>query len=177
MTYDFRRGLLTVLLATAVLLSGCGKKQEAEAPPAERTGTGGLRIGYEEDLTVVEDPDTLQKAVDRAIEQSREGVGLEYKNDAYSSNGTDFICYIANAESNQYDMFIAIYGDEAFTDELFLSKLMRPGQAFDHVTLSHPLDPGSHTVYVAFTQVEELDGEQAIHAQVLVTMNFTVTEG
>ena len=176
MTHNFRRGLLAVSLATAVLFSGCGKKAEAEPSPEEKTGTGGLRIGYEENLTVVEDPNALQEAVDRAIERSREGVGLEYKNDAYSSNGTDFVCYIANAAQNQYDMFIAIYGDEGFTDELFLSKLMRPGQAFDHITLNHPLDPGAHTVYVAFTQVEEQDGEQVIHAQVLITMNFTVLE-
>lgn len=177
MTHDFRRGLLAALLATAVLLSGCGKKQETETPPAERIGTAGLRIGYEEGLTVVDNPNSLQDAVDKAIEQSREGMGLEYKNDAFSSDGVNFVCYIANAESNQYDMFIAIYGDEGFTDELFLSKLMRPGQAFDHIALAHPLDPGSHTAYVAFTQVEELDGEQAIHAQVFVTMNFTVKEG
>jgi hypothetical protein len=148
-----------------------------EPPSADNAGTGGFRIGYQEGLTVVEDPGALQNAVDDMIEKSRQAVGLEYKNDAYSSDGTNFVCYIANAERNQYDMFIAIYGDEDFTDELFLSGLMRPGQAFDHLTLNHALDPGGHTVYVAFTQVEEVDGEQAIHAQVLVTMNFTVTEG
>jgi predicted small lipoprotein YifL len=176
MTHDFRRALLAVLLTTAVLLSGCGKKQQEELPPADKAGTGGFRIGYQEGLTVVEDPNALQSAVDEMIEKSREAVGLEYKNEAYSSDGTNFACYIANAERNEYDMFIAIYGDEDFTDELFLSGLMRPGQAFDHLTLNHPLETGSHTVYVAFTQVEEVDGEQAIHAQVLVTMNFTVLE-
>lgn len=177
MTQNFRRGLLAVLLTTAVLLSGCGKKQEAELPPAENNRTAGLRIGYQEGLTAVEDPNALQRAVDKLIEQAQDGVALEYKNQAFSTDGENFACYIANAESNQYDMFIAIYGDEEFTDELFLSALMRPGQAFDRLKLNHPLDTGSHTVYVAFTQVEELDGEQAIHAQVLVTMNFTVTEG
>jgi len=176
MAYHFRRTLLAALLATAVLLSGCGKQEQEELPPADNAGRGGFRIGYQEGLTVVEDPNALQSAVDEMIEKSREAVGLEYKNEAYSSDGTNFVCYIANAERNEYDMFIAIYGDENFTDELFLSGLMRPGQAFDHLTLNHPLETGSHTVYVAFTQVEEVDGEQAIHAQVLVTMNFTVLE-
>lgn len=171
MGFSVRRALFASLLATALLLTGCARKAREE-PPAP--ASNGLKIGYAEGVTVVEDPNELQKAVDEMIAKSQDTMGLEYKNEAVSEDGINFTCYIANALSNEYDMFIALYGDEELTDELFLSGLLRPGTAFDHVTLSHPLEPGTHTVYTAFTQVEEVDGEQAIHAQIIVVINFTV---
>jgi hypothetical protein len=171
MGISVRRVLFASVLATALLLTGCARKPQEETPAPRSEG---LKIGYAEGVTVVEDPNALQKAVDEMMEKNQETMGLEYKNEALSDDGINFTCYIANALSNEYDMFIAIYGDEALTDELFLSGLLRPGTAFDHITLEHSLDPGSHTVYAAFTQVEETDGEQAIHAQVIVVMNFTV---
>ena len=174
MTYGLRRALLALLLTATVALTGCARKPEI-APETQETSNG-FRIGYQEGLTAVEDPDALQHAVDEMIEKGKETVGLEYKNQAFSTNGIDFECYIANAQRNEYDMFIAIYGDQELTDELFLSGLMPPGSAFDHLTLNHALEPGANTVYVAFTQITEADGEQAIHAQVLVTMIFNVTE-
>lgn len=142
---------------------GC-KKQEEEKP----------KIGYAEGVTVVEDPDAFQKAVDEMYDKAAQpGVGLEYKNDAFSTDGEKFECYIANAASNQYDMYIQIFSDSELTDQLFLSQLLRPGTAFDNITLEHKLDSGDHKVYVAFTQVE--DDQQTIHAQVMVTMDFHVS--
>jgi hypothetical protein len=60
------------------------------------------------------------------------------------------------------------------TDELFLSKLIRPGQTFEQVTLNRALEKGEHQVFVVFTQIEEVDGEQNICGQRAVTMNFFV---
>lgn len=131
------------------------------------------KLGYAEGVTVVEDPDALQKAVDEMYKKAREpGISLEYKGVASSEDGENFSCYIANAADNAYDMYIQIFGDAELTDQLFLSGLLRPGSAFDNITLEHSLDPGSHTVYVAFTQVEE--DLQTVHGQVLVTMEFSV---
>jgi len=171
--HKLRKGTLLLALLFAVhLLAGCAKKQE----PVEENKDSGFHVGYAvEGITAVEDPDAMTKAIDEAYEKAEEGrMALEYKNDAVSDNGTDFSCYIANSVDNQYDMFIAIYADIGFTDELYLSQLIRPGTAFEQVTLNRALDPGKHEVYVAFTTVETTEDEQIIHGQSLVTMNFIV---
>ena len=65
------------------------------------------KLGYAEGTTVVEDPDALQKAVDEMYAHAAEGgVTLEYKNDARSTDGENFSCYIANAAENRYDMYL-----------------------------------------------------------------------
>lgn len=175
MKVSFRR-YMSALLATlfvAGILAGC-KKQETTEEPAN-TGSG-FRVEYASDsVGVVEDPDEFQKEVDAAIENAeKSAIALEYKHEAYSDDGVNFACYIANSLDNLYDMFIAIYGNAEMTDELFLSKLIRPGQTFEQVTLNRALEKGEHQVFVVFTQVEEVDGEQSICGQRTVTMNFFV---
>jgi hypothetical protein len=166
-----RLGVIAVLLAV-MLLAGCGQKVET---PTEGNK---LIVGYAEGVTAVEDPDAFAKVLDKVYEESQEpGIALEYKSVAYSTNGTDFSCYLANAADNQYDMFIAIYADDALTDEVFLSGLLRPGTAFDHITLSHALPLGQTHCTVAFTQIEVVDGEQTIHDQALIGVEFYVTKG
>ena len=133
------------------------------------------KIKYAEGVTAVEDPDALQKAVDEMFASAAEqGIALEYKNEASSTDGQTFSCYIANAVQNTHDMYVDIYSDAELTDEIFLSALLRPGTAFEQIELESPLLPGTHTVYVGFTQVEE--DLKTIHAQVFVTMEFTVTQ-
>jgi len=163
------RGLALAFLAAALLLTaGCKKKQEA--------ADNGFRVGYAtEGVTVVDDPNALQKAVDEMYEKSqRQGMTLSYTNDAYSTDGVTFDCYLANHPDNDYDMFVAIYADEEYTDELYLSQLLRPGTAFNEIKLERALTPGDHTVHAAYTLVEEADGQQSIHDQQLVTMVFHV---
>ena len=162
--------VVILLLIALLFMRSCQPEPAVTDVPDEGTPM----IGYAEGTTVVEDPDALQKAVDAMVEAAAEGgVTLEYKNDAFSSDGENFACYIANAVENKYDMYIQIFADAELTDQLLLTGLIRPGTAFDTIQLEHALDPGTHTVYVAFTQVEEdLD---TIHAQVMVTMDFTVS--
>jgi len=160
--------LLVVMVVAVVLL--------LRRPPERVTQsqTPGGKLGYAEGTTVVEDPDALQKAVDEMLEKAAEpGMTLEYKNDASSKDGETFQCYIANAVENTYDMYIEIYGDAELTDHLFLSGLVRPGEAFDNIKLEKKLDRGTHRVFVAFTQVEE--DLESIHNQILVTMDFSVS--
>lgn len=170
-TWMVRRALALVFLAlvAAVIVlavKSCGGKKQDDAAP---------RIGYAEGVVATES-DALQKAVDEMYRRANEsGITLEYRNDAESADGKNFSCYIANAKENEYDMYIDIYADEALTDEIFLSQLLRPGTAFDHITLKKALDKGDHRVFAAFTQIVEENGEQAIHGQVVVTMDFHVT--
>ncbi len=141
------------------------------------------RIGYASEGVVAPDPETLQAQGDKMMEQAKEpGVALEYKELAVSDNGQDFQCYIANSEDNTYDMFITIYADQALTDELFLSELLRPGTRFENITLSRKLDPGEHKAYVVYTQVQDEEQPdssqyiQTIHAQVATTITLIVNE-
>lgn len=166
------RGVLGAVMAllAALSLAACGQTEAAKTDNP-------LIVGYAEGVTAVEDPDAFSKALDKVYEESQEaGITLEYKSVAYSTNGLDFSCYLANAAENQYDMFMAIYADDALTDQVFLSGLLRPGTAFDHITLSHALPLGQTNCTVAFTQVEVVDGEQTIHDQTLIGMEFYVVK-
>lgn len=167
----------TLLVVIIALLSALLFMRSCQAEPAETeiTDADTPKIGYAEGTTAVEDPDALQKAVDEMYAKAAEGgVTLEYKNGAASSDGENFSCYIANAVENKYDMYFQIFSDAELTDQLILTGLLRPGTAFDNITLDHSLDVGTHRVYVVFTQVEE--DLATIHAQVVVTMDFTVAE-
>ena len=128
---------------------------------------------------VMLDENSLQLAMDEAMEKAADGnVALRYKNNAYSKDGTNFDCFIANSEANIYDMFLTIYADDQLTDQIFLSGLVPPGNGFESIALDHPLPPGDHMVYVAVTQVadDEETGEQVIKHQVMHTMDFHVEE-
>jgi hypothetical protein len=134
-------------------------------------------IGYATEAKVMLDEDSLQAAMDKAMENAKYGtVSLLYKDNAYSTDGTNFSCYIVNAASNAYDMYLTIYSDLEMTDELFMSKLVPPGSGFESVKLEHSLSLGDHTVYVVMTQVDtdEETGEQVIRNQVVHTMDFHV---
>lgn len=136
------------------------------------------KIGYASEAKVMLDQDSLQAAMDAAMENAQDGnVSLMYKNNAYSKNGTDFECYIVNSTANKYDMFLTIYADESLTDQLFLSGLVPPGSGFENITLDHALEPGNHEVVVAVTQVDtDENGQQVIENQVMHTMDFHVTQ-
>jgi len=169
------RRLMVFLLAAVMLLTAGCKKKEPE-PEATDNNTNSLIIGYaEEGVTVVDDVDALQREYDEMLEASKQkGMTLSYQNDAKSADGIHVDCYIANHASNAYDMFIAIYADDQFTDELYMSGLLRPGTAFNEITLERQLEPGEHTVNVVYTQIEVVDGEQTIHDQNIVTLNIHV---
>lgn len=166
--------LLALAALMLLLLGGCKKKAEE---PVYNT-QGGLTIGYaSEGVTVIDDVNELQQAVDEAYAKSKEpGIGLLFQNDAYSVDGTHFSCSIGNSASNEYDMFIAIYSDMDFSEEIFVSELLRPGTRFENLTLNRALEVGDYRLPVVFTQVVVEDGEAKIHAQTSVTIDFHVLE-
>lgn len=100
-------------------------------------------------------------------------IALEFKNDAYSYDGTTFSCYLGNSAMNKYDMYIAIYEDTSLEDDalLYLSGLVPPGSGFAEIKLDRALDVGDHRVVVAFTQMAD---PNTMHAQTLYTMDFHV---
>lgn len=138
----------------------------------------GPTIGYATNATVMLDQQSVQAAMDEAVRNARDGrIGLSYRNDAYSEDGSTFECRIANSIANYYDMFLTIYADAELTDQIYLSGLVPPGSGFQQITLDHPLDPGDHRVYVVLTQVKtNEDGEQVLAHQASYTMDFHVTQ-
>lgn len=165
--------IIVLLLAVAAFLAV--SKFGGKEPGTESLGDASTPlIGYEEGVTVVDDAGALQKAVDDMYEKAKEeGVPIEYQNGASSTDGENFSCYIANPAKADYDIFLTIFSDAELTDQLYLSKLIPPGSAKREVKLDRPLSPGTHRVYVVYTQVE--DDHATIHQQVVVTMDFTVT--
>lgn len=133
-------------------------------------------IGYAPEAAVLLDEDSLQAAIDEAIENAKNGmVALQYQNEAFSEDGKTFSCYIANAPSNLYDMFITIFADEGLTDQVYLSGLVPPGSGFESLTLDHALPSGDNIVYVAVTQVDtDENGQQVMKNQVMHTIIFHV---
>lgn len=168
--------IIVLLLAVAAFLAV--SKFGGKEPGTESLGDASTPlIGYEEGVTVVDDPDALQKAVDEMYAKAAEGgIPLEYQNDATSKDGETVSCYIANPAHNKYDMYFQIFADDACTDQLYLSKLIPPGKAVREIELDHKIEAGNHRVNVAFTRVETTGGEQSIHDQVMITMDIHVTE-
>lgn len=127
------------------------------------------RIPYATGVVVTDETD---------IEPAEYGwIDLLYDYQAHSSDGVNFSCMLANAASNRYDMYFDLYADDALTDEIFLSGLLKPGTALENVTLDHALPAGTNTVYVTMNQVDtDEDGNQTIVNQTVVTVEFIVSE-
>ena len=167
--------VLLVAAGAVLALSKFGGQEELDPAPVSSEGDGTPTIGYEEGVTVVDDPNALQKAYDEMLSDAQEGgIPLEYQNVAFSKDGSKFTCYFANPIDAKYDIFINVYADSEFEKQLYLSGLIPPGKAIREINVEKMLSPGTHTVYVAFTQVE--DDHQTMHGQVVVTAEFTVTE-
>lgn len=137
--------------------------------PAPEEDAGDGHIPYAQGVVVMDELD---------IEPAEYGwIDLTYNYQAFSKNGVNFSCLLANAASNQYDLYFDLYADAELTDELFLSGLLRPGTALEQVDLNRALPVGTNTVYVVFNQVDtDEGGNQTIVNQTTVTVDFVVVE-
>lgn len=162
-----------VLIAVIVLLllaiaAGCVYFFFIRKAPDDGLGYGiGVALTQEE----------LDAAMADAARNAASGaIGLKYKNNAYSEDGTHFECYIVNSESNYHDMFFEIYADEALTDKIFTSVLIPRGSGYNKLELDRPLDTGDHTVYVKLSLVTtDDDGKEKIASEFTHTMDFHVS--
>ncbi len=152
-----------------------------EPIPADRPALGADgRINYATEGVIATDPETLQDQVDRMLEKAKEpGISLEYKNTMVSDDGVNFTCYLGNSANNTYDMFFTIYADQALTDELYLSELLRPGTRFEQITFQRKLEPGTYTGYLVHTQVKDQEQSdetymQVIQGQIATTLTIVV---
>ena len=162
--------LLLACLMALTALTGC-KKQEAEVSEEPKSNPA---LSYaSEGIMALENDAETQAAWEEAL-KSTAGISLEYKNDAFSTDGENFEVYLGNPSLNTDDMYVTVFADDGLTDELYLSQLIRPGSAFDSITLEHPLEEGDHRVYVVFTMVDMTGDEPQITGQTSATMDFHV---
>lgn len=162
--------LAALLLCLLTLLSTACKAQEtAEEEPSKSSPV----LSYAEGVTVIDDEDSLQDAVDDMLDSASESMVVSYKGEAFSEDGENFSCYIANSDANPLDMYIGIYGGEDLSDQLFLSGLMRPGEAYEQIKLDHSLEKGTHECTLVMTQVE--DDHATLHGQVALGISLTVS--
>jgi hypothetical protein len=161
--------LLLATLCVLASLTACGKKEVVVVQ-------SGLTLDYATTgVSVVSDEDDFQKAYDEAVKNAQEGmISLDFRNEAHSTDGTHFDCYLANSVNNLYDMCVIISAEDNLDDHLFVSQLIPPGYAFNEVDLSRPLESGVHQLTVAFTQIAVENDEQVIKGQTLVSVNFYV---
>ena len=163
--------LAAVAIVFLITQRGSGEQQQQNVSPA--IGENGMPVlQYATGVTAL-DQDSLQAAVDEMFEAAaRPGFTTEFKNEAYSSDGQTFECYIGNSNLNAYDMFFQI-NDEA-GDQLFLSGILPVGTALREITLDRALEPGTHTLPVVYTQVEGDLEDMVIVGQVAITIDFYV---
>lgn len=159
-----KRLTLIIILAVIIIVGiGVAIKIAVPAPVAESDG-----LQYATDGVVAIGNDGIYDEL-----MDDEAIALEFKNDAYSADGKVFKCYVGNSPINKFDMFLAIYADPEMTDLICQTGLVSPGSAFETLELDRALEPGDHTVYIAYTQMED---PKTIHAQTLHTMDFHVKE-
>ncbi len=156
-----------VVLSVAVVGLAVAGQNKAEQE-MEQNGV----IDYADGVTVVDDESALQTAVDQMMVDAAKEMVASFQNQAVSEDGKTFTCYIANSEYNEYDMFIALYKNLNDEEPIYLSGLMRPGEAFREIVLDEALGKGDHTVNLVFTQVE--DDHSTIHGQSIVTITMQV---
>lgn len=133
----------------------------------------GSVIGYESDI-VLDDPQSLQDKINNMIQQVAEGnISLELKNQAVSSNGEIFGCYIANAIENTYDIYLTISLDST-GEELYRSGLIPAGGRIEKFTSSKKLGTGTYLTTLTFHQVE--DDHITEHAAAYVEYTLVVSD-
>lgn len=195
--YRLFRRLCAATLSLIMLASLCGcglsvrldkifnggdvaDEDAAENPP---NPVGALSWASGDNVIVMDDPERLAEAVAKLYESAAdEGVGVEYKNEAFSLDGQQFACYIGNPITSHFPLFITVYGDDEYQEELYVSGLLKPGQAFNQITLSRALTEPVSTLPVCYTQVFEPHtgtndtDEFAIRAQAVITLNFNIMD-
>lgn len=162
-----------LLLVVILVLAAVGVAVFLWYKNREKDDDDSNKLGYDASAVVVTDPDELQKMVDDMASQDGK-ISLEYKNVAQSSDGSEFECYIANSANNVCDMYIGIYTDASYKEELYLTQLLKPGTGITKFKCNKKMEPGQHDVILVFTLVE--DDHKTVRTQTKVTYKMYVDE-
>lgn len=165
--------IILLIIIILLLLIGGGVAvyfltRESDEP--EKIGANGGIIQYDQAAVAfdVQDFDEMQKKADEGQ------MALKYVKTAYSSDGVNFTCDVGNSTANKYDMYINIYTDATFEEQILLTGLIPPGSGIKEFQSEIPLDPGIYETVMVLTQVE--DDHSTFHAQLMVTFILEVEE-
>lgn len=164
--------LVLCLVLAGALVFVLSNQNNNVAEPVQ-TATAQPTLDYATGVTVI-DEDSMKTAVEEAINKMGQ-IAVSYQGQAISENGKDFSCYIANSQANEDDMYIGIYEGEEIDENaepLFLSGLMKPGEAFESITLNRTLDPGSYECVLSMSLVA--DDHKTIKGQTLLGYTLIV---
>lgn len=153
--------LIVVIVAAAVIVLKLLNKED-DTTSLNYTSENG--IGYELNATVLTSGDV-------AVSQP-EGVAIRFKPAASSTDGENFACEIANSYANKLDMYIDIYLDASYEDEIYLSGLMRPGEGITSFKTNRVMSKGTYDVVLVATTVE--DDHKTLRGQTSVALTLIV---
>jgi hypothetical protein len=162
-----------LIIVIIILLAVIGVLAWMVLHPKQETGSEEMPadegIAYDTGVVAV-DQESLQDAIDKMM--AKDGtMALEMKMNAYSGDGVNYDCDIANSPRNRYDMYMILYLDET-QEELYRSGLIPVGKRIDHLTVSRALESGTHNCSLTFVQVE--DDHKTTHATLTVGLNLVV---
>jgi hypothetical protein len=161
-----------------ILLNNNNGNQTKDDNPAVTTeaeskseNSNPLLLNYDSGAVAL-DENGLEKQIEEMRKNSEGNVSLEYKNEAESTNGKDFNCYLANSELNTEDMFFAVFTDASMTEQMYLSGLIKPGTSIQKFTSDIPLEKGEYSAVCVFTTVS--DDHETMTSQIAVELKLTV---
>lgn len=170
--------VIILLLIIIILLLAGGitaiiffmKKDNADLPDE-----GGNPLIQYDGAAVALSEDEFNKQYADALKKAEEGqIALRYRNVAYSEDGVNFACDIANSPANDKDVYFNIYTDATFTEQILLTGLVPPGQGITEFQSEIPFEPGEHTAVLVFTKVD--DDHSTMLGQAKVTYTLVVEE-
>lgn len=166
--------ILLIIVILLLIAAGIGVAVffVKKTSPLPDDGDNGGLIQYETGLVAL---DNVQELYDELQEKANEGqMVVSYKGYAYSEDGTHFSCEIDNSYANPYDMYINIYKDSSFEEQILLTGLIPPGSGITEFDSEIKLDPGEHETTLVLTQVE--DDHSTLHAQSMLVLRLVVIE-
>lgn len=122
---------------------------------------------------IVFDKDQQQGASDLYQEVEDGYISLSHKNQAYSTDGENYACYINNNPDNKYDIYVTVYNNQNADEMLYISGLIPPGSGIDHFKSEVKLDPGEYDALLVVTQVED-DHETIRGGQLFLALHLNV---
>lgn len=169
--------LVTILIVLLLVVVGilvfllANKEGSQPVDSANSEGPSGGALQYEASI-ILDDPKSLQDSINEMRAKAEEGqMVLEMKHQAFSKDGQNFTCYLANAKENNYDMYMIFYLDET-QEEIYRTGLIPLGARIETFTLEESLEKGIHEITIVFCQVE--DDMETLHAKVNVGLQLVV---
>ena len=163
--------LIVIILLAVLIIAGLTTVivllLNKDDKPVDNNNNG--LINYEPGVIGV-NVDDFQAEFDQAVkDMQNSSVGLIFNNYATSSDGKNFKCYLGNAQANNKDIYLNIYKDTSFSEQILLTGLIPPGSGIDTFESEIQLEPGEYEAVLVLTKVDD------DHSTILTQTNVQLT--